>query len=710
MTLENLAISWAPLLPWFVLAGLALFGAIFLGYGWLKRARGMGWRAAALAFLLLALANPSAVIEDRAPLDDIGLALVDQSPSQSLGDRRAQSEAALAALEREAKGLKHFELRVVRTTGQDPAARDSGTELFKALDHALGEIPRQRFAGAVMITDGQVHDAPPATRAAGGQAAAGPDAATVARQLGAPLHVLLTGSPDEGDRRLTVVEAPSYGLVGKDVTIAVRVDDLPGPDHGQAQLTIRRDGGAAEVEPVALGTVTRIPVTIAHEGQTVFELSVAPGPRELTLLNNRAVVTVNGVRDRLRVLLVSGEPHPGERAIRNLLKSDPSVDLVHFTILRPPEKLDATPVRELSLITFPVHELFEVKLHEFDLVIFDRYQRRGELGNNYFQNIVDYVKEGGALFVIAGPSFPTVTSVYLSPLAEAIPAEPTGQILERGFRPALTDIGRRHPVTAGLPGADDAAHPWGRWFREIAVRAKGGETLMTGLDGLPLLQLARYGKGRAAILASDEMWLWARGYEGGGPEAELVRRIAHWLMKEPDLEEEDLRAETSGNRITVIRHSLDPRPVAVTVTAPSGKASTLQLVPGADGEARTTIAADELGLYRVTDGTHTALAAVGPLNPIEFRDVRATAERLTPVAQASGGSVHWLAQGGVPELREIGAGRDYAGSGVAGAWIGFKSNGDYRVVGVREAPLLPALLVLAATLLVLALAWRREGK
>jgi hypothetical protein len=722
MTLENLAVAWAPFLPWYAIAGFAVLATVFLGYGWLRRARGMGWRAAAFAILLLALANPSAVIEDRVPLDDIGLVLVDQSPSQTLGERRAQSEAALAALEREAKGLKHFELRVVRTTGQNPSARDSGTELFKALDRSLAEIPRQRYAGAVMITDGQVHDAPagaPSSGAASTPAAAGgeseaalsgPDAAALAHQLGAPLHVLLTGAPDEGDRRLTVVEAPSYGLVGKEVTIAVRVDDLPGPAHGQAQLTLRRDGGETKVEPVEIGTVTRIPVTIAHEGQTVFEISVEPGPRELTLLNNRAIVVVNGVRDRLRVLLVSGEPHPGERAIRNLLKSDPSVDLVHFTILRPPEKLDATPVRELSLITFPVHELFEVKLSEFDLVIFDRYQRRGELGNNYFQNIVDYVNRGGALFVVASTSFSSVTSVYLSPLADAIPAEPTGQVLERGFRPELTEIGRRHPVTAGLPGADDPTHPWGRWFREIAVRPKSGDTLMTGIDGLPLLQLARVGKGRAALLASDEMWLWARGYEGGGPEAELLRRVAHWLMKEPDLEEEDLRAATDGNRIDVIRRSLDPKPVPVTVTAPSGKSATLDLAASHGGETTGTVTADELGLYRIADGTHVALAAVGPLNPIEFRDVRATAERLAPIADASGGAVRWLVQGGVPELRTIDHGRDYAGAAATGAWIGFKGNGDYRVTGVRQAPLLPGLLVLAAALLAFALAWRREGK
>jgi hypothetical protein len=697
--LANLTVTFAPLLPWFAIAALALAGGALSAFGWMRRARGMMWRALVLVVLLLTLANPSAVLEDRAPLDDIGLVLVDDSPSQGIGERHAQTEAALAKLQEEAKSLKHVELRVVRTNGRDESAIDSGTELFKALDKAVGEIPRQRFAGAVMITDGQVHDAPDAK------------AATIlAGQLSAPLHALLTGARDEADRRLTVVDAPSYGLVGKPLNLTVRVDDLPGPSQGETGLTLRRDGTDETATQIPLGKDTKIPITLGHAGQSIFELSVAPGPHSLTPLNKRAVVVVNGVRDRLRVLLISGEPHPGERAWRNLLKADPSVDLVHFTILRPPEKLDATPVRELSLITFPVHELFEVKLNEFDLIIFDRYRRRGELPRNYLQNIADFVNKGGALLAAAGSSYASPISIYYTPLGDVLPAEPTGQVLERGFRPAVTELGARHPVTADLPGSDDPQHPWGRWFRQIDVRAKGGMTVMSGLDGRPLLQLERVGKGRAALIASDQMWLWSRGFEGGGPEAELLRRLSHWLMKEPELEEEDLRAEVEGTKLTVIRQSLDPKPITAEVTAPSGKTTKVPLQPAKDGRARATLGVDELGLYRISDGTHTRLAAVGPLNPIEWRDVRSTDEKLKPAVEATSGSVRWLAEGGVPELRQIRASRAYSGAGVGGAWIAFKSNGDYVVTGVRQAPLLPALLVLLAALGTLAFAWRREGK
>jgi len=695
VTLENLTVVFSPLLSWAVIAALAMLSAALLAIGWARRARGMIWRTLALATLLLTLANPSAVLEDRGPLNDIGVVVVDESPSQSIGNRHAETEAALARIEEQAKALKRFELRVVRTKGEDAGGRDSGTLLFRALDRALAEIPRQRFAGAIMITDGQVHDAPPLEAAA---------------QLGGPLHVLLTGARNEGDRRLTVVDAPSYGLVGKPLTLTVRVDDLPGPSQGTAQLALRRDGGEETKMPVPLGEDVKIPVTLDHAGQTIFELAVEPGPHPLTLLNKRAVVAVNGVRDRLRVLLVSGEPHPGERAWRNLLKSDPAVDLVHFTILRPPEKLDATPVRELSLITFPVHELFEVKLNEFDLIIFDRYRRRGELPRNYLQNIADYVNNGGAMLVAVGPSFASPVSFYYTPLGDVMPAEPTGQVLEQGFRPLVTELGERHPVTAELPGQDSKDHPWGRWFRQIEVRPKGGVTLMSGIGGRPLLQLQRVGKGRVALIASDEMWLWSRGFEGGGPEAELLRRLAHWLMKEPELEEEDLRAEVEANHLKVIRRSLDSKAVSATVTTPSGGTVTLPLKPERGGRSSGTLTVDELGLYRTGDGTHTALAAVGPLNPIEFADVRATDEKLKPAAAATGGSIHWLAEGGVPELRQIRPSRDYAGAGAVGSWIAFRSNGDYVVTGVRQAPLLPALIVLLLALATLAFAWRREGR
>jgi hypothetical protein len=567
----------------------------------------------------------------------------------------------------------------------------------------MSDVPRQRLAAVVMITDGQVHDVPVG------------DPKAAAETVGAPLHVLLSGKPDEGDRRLVIAQAPSFGLVGREAPLKIRVEDLPESTArkedggaGQAIVTWRKDGGEPRQFAVTVGRDVPFNLPIDHGGSNILELSVQSGPHELTLDNNHAVVVVNGVRDRLRVLLVSGEPHAGERVWRNILKSDPSVDLVHFTILRPPEKQDGTPIRELSLIAFPIRELFDVKLDEFDLIIFDRYSRRGVIPQAYLENVARYVRKGGAFLEAAGPSFGTPMSLSRTPLGTILPAEPTGNTYEEGYKPQLTDLGRRHPVTEGLPGAGEpGGNPsWGRWFRQVDSRVHRGVTVMSGDHGDPLLVLDRVGQGRVAQLLSDQMWFWARGFEGGGPQAELLRRLAYWLMKEPDLEENDLRAMVEGDRLVVTRQSLEPDDRPVTVTAPDGSVRSLTLAPEAGGRSTGSLPIGEMGLYRVSDGTRTALAAAGPLNPVEFSDVITTPEKLAPIVTATGGGIFWVGSGSVPEIRRVAADRTAAGRN----WMGFRANGDYTVTGFSQTVLLPGIAALLLIVGGLLAAWRREGR
>jgi hypothetical protein len=698
MSVSAYTIALAPLIPWPAVAALAGIAVLILALGMWRRARGLYWRGAAIAILFVILANPALVEEKRTPQRDVAIVVLDESPSQEIGDRAAASAAALKTLTEELGKERDLDVRVVRAGKTEPGAADDGTRLFTALNRDLADIPRQRLAGIIMITDGEVHDIP-----------AG-EAKAAAAQLGAPLHVLLSGHPGEGDRRLVVKEAPSFGLVGKDAPLTVRVEDLPeaaGVTAADAKLTWRKDGGAPHTQLVPVGRDVPLSIPIDHGGPNVLELEVEPGPQELTLVNNRAAVVINGVRDRLKVLLVSGEPHAGERVWRNLLKSDPSVDLVHFTILRPPEKQDGTPIRELSLIAFPIRELFDVKLDEFDLIIFDRYSRRGVIPLAYIQNVVNYVRNGGAFLEATGPSFGTPMSLFRTPLGEILPTEPTGNVEEEGFKPELTAPGWRHPVTADLPGAGQpgGTPSWGRWFRQIDAHAHHGTTLMTGDHGEPLLVLDRPGKGRVAQLLSDQMWLWERGFEGGGPQAELLRRLAYWLMKEPDLEENDLRASIDGDRLVVTRQSLEPDDKPVTVTAPDGTTSTLTLTPTHGGQSTGTLTVSQMGLYRVTDGTRTALAAAGPLNPVEFADVRATPDKLAPLVAATGGGTYWITDG-VPEIRRVAAGRATAGHN----WLGLVENEDYVVAGFSETPLLPGIAALLLAIGALIAAWRREGR
>jgi uncharacterized membrane protein len=703
-------VDLAPILPPWMIGALGLLALLVLLVGCLRRdpggaprfqpSRGLPWRALTFALLLLALCNPRLVEETRETRPDIALLLVDRSDSTRVGARAAQIEAARAALEARAARLPELELRTVEV----PEAGVQGTRLFSALERALADIPRARLAGVIALTDGQAHDVPPAAT------------------LEAPLHALLPGRPGEVDRRLRIVEAPGFGIVGRAVEMRVVVEDLglPAPS-GAARLQIRRDGGPARTESLPTGREHAITIPIERGGPTIVELTVEARPGEVSDLNNRAVVTITGVRERLRVLLVSGEPHAGERTWRRLLKADPGVDLVHFTILRPPEKDDLTPLNELALIAFPVKELFQVRLGEFDLIVFDRFANRGILPPTYLRNVADYVRSGGALLLSVGPEFSGASSLALTPLGQVIPARPAagpGQsaVAEGAFRPRVTALGARHPVTEALAGANatDSAEPaWGQWYRHLRADAREGAAvpvMAAGREESPLLLLDRVGEGRVALLLSDHIWLWSRGHDGGGPQAELLRRVAHWLMREPELEEEDLTARIERGRLTAERRSLEPGPPPeLTLIAPDGATSRHPLQPREGGRAVAELAAEQPGVWQVTDGQRTAFAAALAANPPEVADLRADAGRLAPVLAATGGAVRWLgtaAEPAVPELRRVAPGREAQGSG----WIGLRRNGDHTVTGIAAMPLLPPWLALPLVLGLAILAWQREGR
>ena len=692
-----------PLLPWLVLyaaTGLAVLGIMVALW------RGLaGWwlRGLTAAVLLLAIANPSLQEEDRAPLSDIVLAVVDDSASQRIGDRPSQTAAALAAVQAEVAALPNTELRVVRL-GDAPG--DEGTLLMTALAESLAEEPRARVAGAILITDGQAHDLP------------------AAPAMPAPVHVLLTGQDSDWDRRLTIRNAPAFAILGEDVMLTLRIDDegaVPSGLGDTAELAISIDGVPPQQFSVPTGEDLELPLRLPHGGMNVLQFQVAAVDTELTDRNNAAVVQINGVRDRLRVLLVSGEPHAGERVWRNLLKSDASVDLVHFTILRPPEKQDGVPVTELSLIAFPTRELFVEKIKEFDLIIFDRYRQRGILPTSYLENVAEYVRNGGTVLMAAGPEFGTADSLFRSPLADILPVVPSGRVIEEGFFPTMTELGHRHPVTAGLDGfmpaddggeasasatADRAEGPaWGRWFRMVDVQATRGQVVMEGAGGRPLLVLDRVGEGRVAMLASDHAWLWGRGYEGGGPQLELLRRLAHWMLKEPELEEEALNATAQGQTLTFTRRTIGDPPGDLTITAPDGTETILPMPQKAPGRYELVWKAPEMGLYRLAQGDLTAVVAVGPSAPREFEQTLASDTVLAPVVEAGRGGMLRLADG-APDIRVVREGRVAAGRG----WIGITPRNAFITQDVSIAPLLPAWAwLLIASMLALA-AWLREGR
>ena len=683
-------IAFTPLVPslvlWLALAAIAVIAALLL----LGRARGAAVRVTALALILLALANPSFTREDREPLSSVATVVIDKSPSQNFGERTRETREAQEALVDSLKKIKGLEVRIVEA-GQADGETD-GTRLFGALSSALSDVPIDRVAGAFLITDGRVHDIPANAAALGFQA---------------PVHALITGRKDERDRRIAIIAAPRFGIVGQVQTITYRLDDQ-GVSGERAKVTVRRDGETINERTVLSGQTVNVDIDIKHAGPNIVEIEASPLENELTPVNNRAVVAIDGVRDKLRVLLVSGEPHSGERTWRNLLKSDASVDLVHFTILRPPEKQDGTPINELSLIAFPTRELFQQKINEFQLIIFDRYARQGVLPIAYLDNVARYVRAGGAVLVSAGPDYASTTSIWRTPLDSVLPAEPVG-VTEKPYYAHLSDIGKRHPVTRGLEGSGTEPPHWSRFFRTVETRNATSPPVMTGADGKPLLLLSRFGEGRVALLLTDHIWLWARGYEGGGPHLDLLRRTSHWLMKQPDLDEEALRLQVQGHDLVVLRQTMADSVAPVTVTSPTDATRELTLSASEPGTWRSTIPANELGLWQATDGTLKALINVGPTNPKEFSEVTSTTETLKPLAQATGGDARRVMDGSsldLPRIVAVRASSIFHGDG----WMGVKMREASVVKGVGVLPLFAGLIGLLLLLGAFAATWLREGR
>lgn len=698
----DFSLTVPPLLFWGGVALAVLLVLLLL----VRRSRGALLRALSLAALLMALANPTLRQEERESLANIAIVVMDESLSQSIAGRPEQTAAIRSQLEARLGGIPNLQVRWVassRPTGEQAA----GTNLFADLNSALANTPPDRLAGVVMVTDGQIHDVPKTAQALG---------------FDAPVHGLLTGSPGEFDRRIEVLKAPRYGIVGSSRDIELRIVETgrKGRAGDRVVLKIRREGSPDATRTARIGRLLTVPIAFPHAGQNIIELELETAPGELTAANNRVVVMAEGVRENLRVLLVSGEPHAGERVWRNLLKSDAAVDLVHFTILRPPHKQDGTPINQLSLIAFPTRELFSEKINDFDLIIFDRYQHREILQNLYYENIARYVRDGGALLVASGDDYAGKRSLAFTSLGSVLPAMPTGQLIERPFKAKLSNDGKKHPVTRGLPGSGGKEPTWGRWFRQVEVAAARGRVLMNGAGGRPLLVLDREDKGRVALLLSDHAWLWARGYEGGGPYTALLRRLAHWLMKEPDLEEERLLASAKGLKLTIERRTMEDKNVApVEVSAPGGETSHVALEKAGPGLWRSTIDVAVPGLYKLqtqsTLGLLTAVAHAGIEDAREMNEVTATDEKLKPLAEATGGGVFWTRGGGllggasevtVPRISMLSNARVLAGSG----WLGLKDREAFVTRGVRLIPMYTGFLALAALLALLALTWWREGR
>ena len=688
----NWSVGFEPLASWpiiIVIVGMVMALALT---GLYLRQRGALFRLAASVALAAALINPVFLDEEREALKSVVALVVDRSQSQDIGERTQQTDAAVEQIRNKLSRFTQFEVREIEAGRSASAEERTETRLFEALESAIRDVPPSRVAGAIVITDGQVHDLPKAGT----------------MPIPAPLHALITGAEAEKDRKIRFEKAPRFGIAGKPLEMTYRVTSNEA-EAGSIEVRISINGELVTITRAEFDVEMPVEIEIPHAGRNIVELSIPRQKDEITGVNNKAIAVVDGIRENLRVLLVSGEPHAGERTWRNLLKSDASVDLVHFTILRPPEKQDGTPITDLSLIAFPTRELFVEKINDFDLIIFDRYQHRDVLPILYYDYIAQYVARGGALLVAAGPEYSGDQSISQTPLIATLPALPTGEVVNEAFFPRLTETGARHPVTRGLEGASFEPPRWSRWFRIVDINNVRGAAVMKGPGERPLLILNRNDKGRVGMLLSDQGWLWARGFEGGGPHVSLYRRMAHWLMKEPELEEERLYAEGRGMTLQVRRQTMSDDPGEATLISPSGQTRIANLKNVEPGVFSTTVEVDEIGLYQIGNGELVALAHVGPVNAPEFADTVSTTGLLAEPANKTGGSVRRIASGGgvsipgIVPVRHLGnaSGRD---------WIGLRTTDDSVLKAVNRVPLFGGFLGLGILLLAMGTMWYREGR
>jgi Putative glutamine amidotransferase len=654
-----------PLLPtpWLWLIA-ALFAGLAL-WGILHKQRGAIWRLLAATFLAALLFNPVLRQEQRQMLPDIGLIVIDGSASMRFDDRGTAAQQAAKALA--ARKDPNLIWQTVISGGTERS------DIFAAQRRGLSAIPAERLAGTVLLTDGLAHDVPTEITAAQ-----------------RPINVLIAGKANIVDRRLRIVAAPAFAIIGQQASLKLKVEDS---SDAPVAVTIRITDQPDRTVMTKPGEVLDVPITLKRRGTHDIAVQVAKRPGDLLPSNDAAMVSMQGVRDRLNVLLVTGSPSPGARLWRDTLKADSSIDLIHFTILRTPESIDAASNSELALIPFPVEQLFEQRLGSFDLVIFDRYTSLDLLQPAYFDAVATYVRKGGALLVVTGPDYIGINSLASTPLQSVLPVTPRSDAPEGAFIPKLTALGVRHPVTQNLQ------QPWGPWYHYARAAPRSGRSLMQTASGDPLLQIADIERGRVAILLSDHLWLWARMDEGG-PWNDLVRRTAHWLMKEPDLDSERLDLRLAKQQLTITRYSDTPAASAAQLTRPDGRIETIPLSATKEGAAASIDAALP-GLYRVRSGAleRSINTAAGIA---EYREAQPTSAHLTATAKASGGSVAWL-RNGLPSISRINAG-ERRSQGLA-----IVRNRQGKLIGFLERPLLPSwawLLLLAGAL---GLSWGREA-
>ncbi len=544
-------------------------------------------RVIILFIFTLIILQPSIKIEKGKVQKSILTFVIDNTDSQKLSSRhnlyKKIYENILKKVEKDKKFFDILEIAVdnekyARRFGSVEKIRDSKnkpTYIYhkndsstKMLDYILSEVnkfPVKKMSSIFFFTDGQIHENKDEWKK---------------KQFDIPSYFIIPNSNLFNDTRLDLGSFPEYVEVGEEVELDVTASIFGKRKKDNLTLTIF--GSSEETRSIKFeGNETkkvRLKVNKPGENFYIFNLSSKGG--EVSLSNNQKIIKINASRKKLKVLLISGEPYLGTRVWRNFLKSDPAVQLIHMTVLRPPEKIDSTEMKELSLIPFPVRELFEKKIKNFNLVIFDNFKGKNILTPLYFQNLIKFVESGGAILEITGPSYNSRSSLFRTEIGRVLPGIPSGKSLRGEFKPILTKLGTKHPITRSL---FEDYQEYGKWYEmnQVTIDEEDTSILMTGIQNNPLLAIKNIDKGRIAQIYSHHIWLWKNISSEKGPYKKLIRNLAHWLMQEPKLEADRLEISNDDKFIYIDKKNfknIGSYEDSVVVIGPEGNKSKIKLL------------------------------------------------------------------------------------------------------------------------------------
>ena len=557
-------------------------------------------------------------------------------------------------------------------------AQDQGTQLLELLQTAAKEAGPQ--SGIVIFSDGIANG----------------DKQSLEGSSALPVPVFTVGAGDaEGftDVRVTDVRTPEFAFRGREFKF---------------DLTVRASGMKGKTVPLyfnrGTGLITSRTLTIDDDdftrkvtlsftprdlGAHHFSLSIPPQPGEQISQNNHKDFKVDVQRDKIRVLTLSGSPAWNYRFLRMAMKQDPLIELVSFVFLRTPTDSVDVPDSRLSLIPFPIDDIFLEELKNFDVVFFDDFSHRSYFNPVYLDKVKDFVRDGGGLAMFGGVRSFDSGGYGDSALKEVLPVEIDGKGTYRNdssVPPALTASGKAHPITRLLPDPRANEEAWAKIPPLTSinqVRAARGETLLiaggdAATKGSPLLTVGRFGKGRTLAVMSDDIWRWnfiaVGNRESPQNHLKLIRQSVRWLAQEPSFEQVKIRpiplarpGEKLAIKLRVLKDDFTPTrqaSVQVRVFGPEGEPSLIAAkADSEEGEYTGEYTPTREGSYRVEAEANlggkplgkdrSSFSAAFPYG--ETDDGRPRTELLQAIAESSQGAYFSIADWNEKALEQIAA-------------------------------------------------------